>query len=180
MYDAQPTTEDQRATPASLMRRLRVLLVNAIAVIAADQITKRIVEEQLPLYDSIPVFGNWFAFTHVQNTGAAFSMLQNGGMFFVVVAVIVSAVILYYAPKLPESDWISRVALGMQMGGALGNVIDRLRQGYVTDFFHFKIPEIGFDFAVFNVADSCIFIGVVILIGVSLFRDRATAAPATA
>jgi signal peptidase II len=180
MNDTHSTEHNDAITPRDVMRRLSILLVNAIAVIIADQATKWIVEDRIPLNTSMPVIGHWFAFTHTQNFGAAFSMLQNGGFFFVIVAAIVSAVILYYAPKLPESDWISRVALGLQMGGALGNVVDRLRQGYVTDFLHFKIPEIGFDFAVFNLADSCIFVGVVILIATSLIRDRASASTAPA
>jgi signal peptidase II len=162
---------------SSWFSRLRLVLFNAAVVIAADQLTKRIVEAQIPLYDSIPLIGEIFAFTHTQNTGAAFNLLANtGGGIFIVIAAIVSAVIIYYAPRLPESDWQSRVALGLQMGGALGNVVDRIRQGYVTDFLHFKIPAIGFDFPVFNVADSCIFLGVVGLIALSFLRDRAQTA----
>jgi signal peptidase II len=169
---------------AGNFRKVRLLLFNALAVILADQATKWIVEARMSLYDSIPLIGHWFGFTHTRNYGAAFSMFQNGGMFFVVIAIVVSGLILYYAPRLPENDWLSRVALGLQMGGALGNVIDRLRrdeggdfidrlgQGYVTDFLHFKIPEINFDFPVFNIADSCIFIGVVILIVMSLRQQQ--------
>lgn len=171
--DADP---QPHATPkSSLFSRYRVLLVNASAAIVADQLTKRVIEARLPLYDNIPLLGQYFGFTHTQNTGAAFSMFQNGGAFFIVIAIVVSAIILYYTPRLPEGDWLSRVALGLQMGGALGNVVDRIRQGYVTDFLHFQIPEIGFNFPVFNVADSCIFIGVVILIGTSFIRDRRAA-----
>jgi signal peptidase II len=156
------------------LRKLRWLLINAFAVILADQVTKRIVEAEIPLYESIQVIGHYFAFTHTQNYGAAFSMLQNFGSIFIVIAAVVTCLILYYAPRLPDEDWLSRVALGLQLGGALGNVIDRLRQGYVTDFLHFKIPEIGFNFAVFNVADSSIFVGVVTLILVSFVRERQT------
>jgi signal peptidase II len=153
-------------------RQLRLLLFNAGVVILADQITKRIVEQTIPLYDSVPFIGHWFQFTHTQNTGAAFSLFQNGGAIFIVIAAIVTVFILYYAPRLPESDWQSRVALGLQLGGALGNVIDRLRQGHVTDFLHFQIPEIGFDWPVFNIADSSIFVGVVTLFVLSYLRER--------
>jgi signal peptidase II len=152
--------------------QLRLLLFNALVVIIADQFTKRIVEQTIPLYDSVPFIGHWFQFTHTQNTGAAFSLFQNGGAIFIVIAAIVTVFILYYAPRLPESDWQSRVALGLQLGGALGNVIDRLRQGYVTDFLHFQIPEIGFDWPVFNIADSSIFVGVVTLFVLSYLRER--------
>ena len=60
----------------------------------------------------------------------------------------------------------------MQLGGAIGNLIDRVRQGHVTDFIHFQIPEISFDFPVFNVADSCIVVGVILLIGMNLLRKE--------
>jgi signal peptidase II len=70
------------------------------------------------------------------------------------------------------SDRLSRIALGLQLGGALGNLLDRLRQGYVTDFIHFQIPEIGFDWPVFNIADSAIVVGVIALIVISLLRER--------
>jgi signal peptidase II len=88
---------------------------------------------------------------------------------------IVTGFILYYAPRLPASDWQSRVGLGFQLGGALGNLFDRLRQGYVTDFLHVQIPEIGFDWPVSNIADIWIFTGVVILLILSYKRDRAAA-----
>ena len=87
---------------------------------------------------------------------------------------IVSVLILYYGPRLPVKDWLSRVALGLQLGGAIGNLIDRFRIGVVTDFIHFQVPEINFDFPVFNVADSCIVVGVIILIVSSLFHRDST------
>lgn len=162
-----------RPAGTSRFRRLRLILFNALVVIFADQLTKWIVETNMALYESIPVIGHWFGFTRTQNFGAAFSMLQNGGIFFVIVAAVVTGVILYYGPRLPEHDWVSRVALGLQLGGALGNVIDRIRQGYVTDFLHIKIPEIGFDWPVSNIADVCIVSGVIILIITSLRGDQA-------
>lgn len=133
------------------------------------------VEALMPLGSSaypIPFTVPYFIFTHTQNTGAAFSMLQSGGMLFFVVGAIVCGAILYYLPKLPTNDWQTRLALGLQMGGILGNLVDRARQGYVTDFLHFQIPEIGFNFAVFNIADSFIFIGVVLLVVISFWRER--------
>jgi signal peptidase II len=155
-----------------LLQRYGILAITAGAILIADIITKRIVEAQIPLYTSIPVIGRYLSWTHTQNTGAAFSLFQNGGAFFIVIAIIVSAVIVYYAPRLPPSDRLSRVALGLQLGGALGNLLDRLRQGYVTDFIHVQIPEIGFDWPVFNIADSAIVVGVIALIVMSLIRER--------
>jgi signal peptidase II len=164
------------ALALSIARRLwqcySILAITAGAILVADIVTKRIVEAQIPLYTSIPVIGHYLSWTHTQNTGAAFSLFQNGGSFFIVVAIIVSAVIVYYAPRLPAGDRLSRIALGLQLGGALGNLLDRLRQGYVTDFIHFQIPEIGFDWPVFNIADSAIVVGVIALIVISLLRER--------
>ncbi len=176
MKDAQVTRSETLvaalAIARALLQRYGILAITAGLILIADIVTKRIVEAQIPLYTSIPVIGPYLSWTHTQNTGAAFSLFQNGGAFFIVIAIVVSAVIVYYAPRLPAGDWLSRVALGLQLGGALGNLLDRLRQGYVTDFIHFQIPEIGFDWPVFNIADSAIVVGVIALIVISLFRDR--------
>jgi signal peptidase II len=95
---------------------------------------------------------------HWQNTGAAFGMFQRFGMVFTVLAFIVSIGILYYYPQVPRKDWAMRLAMAMMLGGAVGNLIDRLAQGTVTDFV-----SVG-TFAVFNVADACISVGTLILI----------------
>jgi signal peptidase II len=165
---------EKSGQPAALLffQRYGLLLLVACAALIADIITKRVVEAEIPLYASIPFIAPYLSWTHTQNTGAAFSLFQNGGVFFIIVAVVVSAVILYYAPRLPPGDRLSRVALGLQLGGAIGNLLDRLRQGYVTDFIHFQIPEIGFDWPVFNIADSAIVVGVIVLIVASLLRDH--------
>ncbi len=158
-----------------------ILLVNillfavALAALAIDQVSKRIVEQTIPLGASVPAIEAlfpYFSLTHIQNTGAAFSLFQNGNIFFIFVAIIVSAMIVYYAPRLPPDDHLSRVALGLQLAGALGNLIDRLRNGYVIDFLHIRVPEIGFDWPVSNVADICIVTGVVLLIVASFRREQ--------
>jgi signal peptidase II len=160
--------------PAILQSHNLILFIIAFIAITVDQITKHLVEIQINVGSSIPIpiTKPYLSLTHTQNTGAAFSLFQNGGIIFVVIAVIVSAVILYYTPKLPNDDRVSRIALGLQLGGAIGNVIDRIRQGHVTDFLHFQIPEIGFDWPVFNVADSCIVIGVILLLYISYKNEK--------
>jgi len=163
------------ANVAPALRRMKLLLALAAAAIAVDQVSKWLVEAGMELYESIPLIGHWFGLTRTMNTGAAFSLFPNGGMIFIVIAAVVTGMILYYGPRLPESDRASRVALGLQLGGALGNVIDRLRQGYVTDFLHLKIPEIGFDWPVSNFADVFIVSGVVMLIVLSLRGQGALA-----
>ncbi len=136
------------------------LLVISGLVIVADQISKAYVVAHLALYDSwMPLhsLASVFRFTHVRNTGAAFGIFPEGGAIFLIVAVIVSAVIIYFYWQIPKGAWLARLALGLQLGGALGNVVDRVRLGYVVDFFHVEL------WPVFNVADSCIVIGVVLL-----------------
>jgi signal peptidase II len=100
-----------------------------------------------------------------QNTGMAFGMFQSGGTILAILAVLVSIGILYYFPKVPRSERLIRFALALQLGGAVGNLIDRFRQGYVTDF-----ASLG-NFAVFNVADACISIGVALLILAVWWKD---------
>ena len=157
-----------------LLRDNLLLFAVAFVALVIDQVTKRIVEQSIPIYTSVPFIEAlfpYFSLTHIQNTGAAFSLFQNGNVFFIIVAIIVSALIVFYTPRLPREDRLSRLALGLQLGGALGNLVDRLRYGYVIDFLHIRIPEIGFDWPVSNFADIFIVSGVVLLILASLRRE---------
>jgi signal peptidase II len=104
MKDAQATKSETLvavlAVARALLQRYAILAITASLILIADIVTKRIVEAQIPLYTSIPVIGPYLSWTHTQNTGAAFSLFQNGGAFFIVIAIVVSAVIVYYAPRL--------------------------------------------------------------------------------
>ncbi len=101
------------------------------------------------------------------NTGAAFGFFKDGALFFTVVAILVSIAIIIYYPRVPRSQTALRVALALQLGGALGNLADRLLQGgQVTDYI-----SVG-RFPVFNIADAAIFLGVVILLGSSFIEGR--------
>jgi signal peptidase II len=157
--------------PTTFLQRYGLLLTIALICVLIDQVTKRIVEANIDLYQTVPFLDPYLNWTRTQNFGASFGLFQNGGLFFIIVAFIVAGVILYYAPRLPVSDKLSRVALGLQLGGAVGNLIDRLRQGYVTDFIHFRIPQIGFDWPVSNFADIFIVSGVILLIIASFVND---------
>jgi len=153
-----------------------LLFIVALVALAADQISKLLVQANIPLGVTVPIapfLTPYLTFTHVQNTGAAFSLFQNANWFFIIVATIVAGLIVYYTPRLPPGDWLSRAALGLQLGGAVGNLIDRLRHGYVTDFIHLQVPEIGFDWPVSNIADICIVSGVILLIAWSALQERA-------
>lgn len=150
-------------------RDYAVLLGLAGAVVALDQWTKYLVRTRLAFAESWSPW-DWLApfarIVHWNNTGAAFGMFQSGGLIFTVVAFIVSIAILYYYPRVPASQVPLRLALSLQLGGAVGNLIDRLSQGTVTDFI-----SIG-TFPVFNVADASISAGVAVLIAAMWIEER--------
>ena len=146
-------------SPATTGQQLFLFVVTAV-VILLDQLSKYFVEISLPMYQSyapIPIIADIFRFTHATNTGAAFGIFPAGGSFFMVVAIVVGAVILYYNYTLPAGQMGLRLALGLQLGGAWGNVTDRFRLGHVTDFLDFG------PWPVFNLADTSIVVGVIIL-----------------
>lgn len=155
-------------------RRLWLILLVAAVVIGLDQWTKELVRQSIPMHEYIipfPVLGEYFVFEHVANYGAAFGILQGHGEFFIIVAAIVSVVIIVYAVRsLPPNQKFVRFLLGLQMGGALGNVIDRINQGYVTDFVKLSIPGV-YSYPNFNVADSAIVCGVIGLAALLIWQD---------
>ena len=142
-------------------------------IVALDQWTKWLVRTNIPsttswLPESLQWLSPYARIVNWHNTGAAFGMFQNGGMVFTVLAFIVIGAIIYYYPQVDKSDWTLRIAMSMQLAGALGNLIDRLTQdGRVTDFL-----SVG-TFPVFNVADSSISVGTVILLIGIYFQERA-------
>lgn len=138
-------------------------------VVCLDQFSKALVRQNIPLGGSwMPL--EWLSpyarFVHWYNTGAAFGIFQNGSLIFASLAVIVILLIIYYFPRVPVNDWTFRVALALQMAGATGNLLDRIIfAGKVTDFI-----SIG-KFAVFNIADGSITIGVVVLLIGAWIKD---------
>ena len=125
-------------------------------VLAADQISKYMVRANMRPYESIPVIKNIFHLTYVNNTGAAFSMLRGKILFFTVFSSAVIIALVYALIKLPLEKRI-RLLLALIIGGATGNLIDRVRFGYVVDFLDFRV------WPVFNIADCAIVVGVAIL-----------------
>jgi signal peptidase II len=139
-------------------------------VILLDQLTKYLVRTNVPMntvYRPELWLSQYARFVHVNNSGAAFGMFRNLGNVFSILSVAVSLVILYYFPQVPRKDWYIRFAMGLLLGGAVGNLIDRLLfQGHVTDFI-----SLG-NFPVFNVADGSISTGVVILFLGMWFQEQ--------
>jgi len=135
-----------------------------VFVVFLDQFTKYLAAKYLMPVGSYPVIKHFFHLTYVENRGAAFGMLQNKTLFFIVITVVVGIVLIYSMIKLPENS-LYNYTLAMILGGAIGNLIDRVRLGYVVDFIDFKFFP-----AVFNVADSFIVVGAIILGYLMIFK----------
>ena len=135
-----------------------------LLVLFFDQLTKFWVQKSMLPRDSIPLIPGVFHLTYVQNTGAAFGFLREKTLFFIAVAVLVLGFIIFLIPRLPRGNLFLRVVFGLLLGGALGNLIDRIRFGYVVDFLDFRI------WPVFNIADMAIVVGVCFLVWEIWFR----------
>lgn len=141
---------------------MAVLILSAF-IFAVDQLTKAMVKARMTPNQSIPIIDNILHLTYVQNTGAAFSLFKGRVFFFVVVSFAVIAAIVYCMIRLPKEKDFFKLPLALVLGGALGNLVDRLRFGYVVDFIDFRI------WPVFNVADSAVVIGVLLLLYLVMF-----------
>jgi signal peptidase II len=146
---------------ARLVRDAPFFLI-AVMIVALDQFTKALVRGRLDRGDAWPDHDWFLHLVHVSNSGAAFGMLQGQTPFLIVTSLIgVAAIVLYYLYP-PLDHGLLRVALALQLGGAAGNMIDRIRVGEVTDFVKFDWWII--DFPAFNVSDSSITIGVITIL----------------
>ncbi|NMH58963.1 signal peptidase II [Alteromonas ponticola] len=152
---------------------LRFLWISMIVLIL-DQWTKIAVRDSMNLYQSIQVLP-FFNLTYVHNYGAAFSFLSDAGgwqrWFFTGIAVVVSIVIFWWLKQSPKSQKLLPVAFSFILGGAVGNVYDRIAYGYVIDFLDFYAGQ--WHWPAFNIADSAIFIGAGLLI-IDMFINKDT------
>lgn len=146
---------------------LKIVLL-ASGAFFLDQWTKWLVMGKLSEGQSIPLIDDFFCITYVRNPGAAFGMLPYRTVFFVVVTVLVMAGIILFLGLIPKNRLLLKAGLALQLGGAAGNFIDRLRFGHVIDFVDLRLLP------VFNVADIAIMIGVGVLILQLLRSDRPT------
>ncbi|MGI6249781.1 MAG: signal peptidase II [Anaerolineaceae bacterium] len=138
-------------------------------VIGLDQWTKYLVQQNLQIgefWAPFPAIGSFFRFLHWHNTGAAFGIFQNANTILMILSAVVAIVIVVVYHKMAWSDMLARVALALQFGGAIGNLIDRIRQGYVTDFV-----AVG-NFPIFNVADSAVTVGVGLLLLAMIIEEK--------
>ena len=142
-----------------------LIFAAAFAVFAADRISKHLVMEHLPAAQPIQVIPGIFHLTLVLNRGAAFGMLQGAAALFILLTVLTVALIIVYALRSKTMSLPVASGMGLVLGGAVGNLVDRLRFGYVIDFFDFRV------WPVFNIADSAITVGAALLV-LSLFFGK--------
>lgn len=139
----------------------------ALAVVVLDQIVKAIVRREIALNESITVIPGFFDLTRVHNTGTAFGFMNATDFPFktlilACVAIGALAALAMYAATLPANQWLARIGLALILGGAAGNLIDRITEGYVVDFV--DLYWSGWHFWAFNVADASITVGVALMI----------------
>lgn len=149
------------------------LAVLAIVVVILDQLSKYVVQINMFEGQSIPVLENIFHLTYINNPGAAFGMLPNRITFFIIMSSVVFLGVIWYARTIPKQQRLTRLALGLVLGGAIGNLIDRVRFGAVVDFFDFRV------WPVFNIADIAISVAVVVILWEMLRqeKDKSTVEP---
>lgn len=143
-----------------------IWVVIVFGVIALDQSTKYLAATRLIHYDTLPLIEGVFHLTYVENRGAAFGILQNQRWFFIVMTLLIMIGIVFYIVKNKPNSNLLLISLSMILGGAIGNLIDRIRLSYVIDFFDFTL----IDYPVFNVADSFVVVGTILLSYYLLFK----------
>ena len=152
-----------------------IILVCALGLATSlDQFAKTWVLSNMLDYESIqpiPALAPFFQLTRSSNTGAAFGILPMAGDIFVIVALFIVGALLWYLRSLPANSRLSPFAIGLVVGGACGNIIDRLQHSHVIDFIHYQIPNLISN--VSNLADHAIVLGVLLIIAESFWRDRA-------
>lgn len=156
--------------------RYWLTLAVATAVLVLDLATKALVEARIPLHHSVPVVEGLFSLVHVRNTGAAFSLLAEapGAIrvpLLAAIAIAAAVAVVAFVRKLDDRQWLLTSALALVLGGAVGNLVDRLRYGAVVDFL--LVYWHNWHWPAFNVADSAISVGVVVLLASMTFgRER--------
>jgi signal peptidase II len=156
-----------------------IYYVIALVVFLLDQASKWLIVTRLNLYESVPVIGEFFQITSHRNRGAAFGILQNQRWFFITITVIiVAAIVIYMRKMIRDGRRLLSLALCLVLGGAVGNFLDRALNGEVVDFLQFRFQfdwfgkPIDYTFAIFNIADSAIVVGVMLIIVDSLLSWR--------
>ena len=157
----------------SAARALRIFAAVAMVVVALDQLTKAMIRGAIMLGDGREIVPGVLSFSHVLNTGAAWSMLSGQRWHLVGITVVVMGVVLQMAREFAPQSVAARVGLGLILGGAVGNLIDRIIAGAVTDFIDLGTSiELIRTFPVFNVADSALTVGVILMLADIVWHKR--------
>ena len=149
-----------------------IYYVIALFVIAIDQISKWLIVKNMELGTSIPIIDNVLYITSHRNRGAAQGILENKMWFFYIITVVFVVFIVFYMKKYAKTDKLLGISLGLILGGAIGNFIDRVFRQEVVDFIHVYI--FSYNYPVFNIADSALCIGVVLIIIQTLLEGKKT------
>jgi signal peptidase II len=158
----------------SLLRNFLLASLTGFVVLV-DQVTKLYVMQSMRLHESIPVVPNLFSLTYIRNPGAAFGLLAGSSntfrmIFFGLTSIFALGLLGTILLRMPEREWMGRLSVSGILGGAIGNLIDRLRYGEVIDFLDFYIGN--YHWPAFNVADSAITVGVTFLIIHFMFEKK--------
>ncbi len=164
------------------MRRRSIYLVLISVLLAVDQITKAAIFRNINPYGVRTVIPDFFDLVHVRNKGAIFGFFSNANSSFIFVLLTVFSLaalglVVYYFVKTPVSEKLMNVSLSLILAGALGNQVDRIMRGYVIDFLDFQFW--GWHWPSFNVADSCISTGAVLLIFIFFFKRGPECTPSS-
>lgn len=154
-----------------------ILLVTALVILVADQLTKALVVANVAVGERVNLIGDLVQVWHAQNRGASFSLLQGASLLFLVVSILSVGLVVYFHRTLRGRAWWLHLVLGVVLGGTLGNFVDRLRQGAVTDWLSIGIGDLRWP--TFNIADSSLVVGIGILV-LYLLLDRPDAREAAA
>ena len=145
------------------------IIIYSLILFIIDLIVKLIVKNNMNLYDSIVIIPNFFNLTYVMNDGAAFSILQGKQIFLIILAILVLIAIIYYIRK-DNLNKLKIIYYSLLIGGILGNLLDRIFYNSVIDYLDFKI--FSYDYPIFNLADTFIFLGVVLILLEGIKGDK--------
>lgn len=151
------------------MKKDNIYIVGVV-IFALDVIVKTIVKSNIKLLETIKVIPGFFELTHVENEGAAFSILSGSKYILIVISIIIMFLLLKYIKDLKKISNIEGIALGLILGGLLGNLLDRIVNSYVLDYLAFNF--FGYHFPVFNLADIAITGGVILLLIMTIIKER--------
>jgi signal peptidase II len=165
---ADAATTRERPDPLASRRHWIVFVALAGGVVVLDQLSKAWVTANLELGESIDLLAGWLGIWYVANNGALFGLFRDQALLFAVLSVGVMILIVWYHGRaVAGGGWLATLALGLLLGGAIGNFLDRARLGYVVDFVDMGIPG-GWRFYTWNVADAAITVSIVLLLAMAV------------